>query len=45
VPSYSTVRRFLAAHGLDKRRPLTSRRTQGALAAAARLAEREVRSY
>jgi putative transposase len=45
VPSYSAVRRFLAAHGLDKRRPLTARRTDGALAAAARLAEREVRSY
>ncbi len=45
VPSYSTVLRFLAAHGLDKRRPRTARRTDGALAAAARLAEREVRSY
>jgi putative transposase len=45
VPCYSTVRRFLRAHGLDKRRPLTSRRTEGALAAEVRLAEREVRSY
>jgi len=45
VPSYSTVRRCLAAHGLEKRRPLTARHTAGALRAAARLAEREVRSY
>jgi putative transposase len=45
VPSYSTVRRFLEAHGLEKRRPLTARRTAGALLAEARLAEREVRSY
>jgi putative transposase len=45
VPSYSTVRRFLEAHGLEKRRPLTARHTAGALLAAARLAEREVRSY
>jgi putative transposase len=45
VPSYSTVRRFLEAHGLDKRRPLTARLTAGALLAEARLAEREVRSY
>jgi len=45
VPSYTTVRRFLAAHGLTKRRPLTTRQTEGALAAAARLDTREVRSY
>lgn len=45
MPSYSTVRRFLEAHGLTKRRPLTSRQTAGALLAEARLAEREVRSY
>ena len=45
VPSYSTVRRFLEAHGLDKRRPLTARLTAGAVRAEARLAEREVRSY
>jgi putative transposase len=45
VPSYSTVLRFLAARGLDKRRANTARRTDGALAAAARLAEREVRRY
>ena len=45
VPSYATVRRFLGAHGLEKRRPLTSRQTAGALVAEARLADREVRSY
>ena len=45
MPSYSTVRRFLRAHGLDKRRPLTSRQTTGARAAEARLAAREVRSF
>src|SRR5664279_371573 len=45
VPSYTTVRRFLAAHGLTKRRPMTTRQTEGALAAAARLEAREVRSY
>ena len=30
VPSYWTLRRFLKAHGLEKRRRLTSRRTEGA---------------
>jgi putative transposase len=39
------VRRFLASHGLPKRRPMTTRQTAGALAAAARLEAREVRSY
>jgi transposase InsO family protein len=45
VPSYATVRRFLAARGLTKQRPMTTRQTDGALAAAARLEAREVRSY
>ena len=45
LPSYSTLRRFLEAHGLDKRRRLTSRRTEGAERAEARLFDREVRSY
>ncbi len=45
VPSYSTVRRFLKANGLFKRRRLTSRRTEGAERAEARLEDREVRSY
>ena len=45
VPSYSTLRRFLKANGLDKRRRLTSRQTPGAVRAQARLFDREVRSY
>ena len=44
VPSYATVRRFLAAHGLTKRRPMTTRQTEGALAAAARLEARSAPS-
>ena len=45
LPSYSTLRRFLKAHGLEKRQRLTSRQTEGAQRAEARLADREVRSY
>ena len=45
VPSYSTIRRYLRAQGLDKRRRVTSRRTAGALIAEAKLASREIRSY
>ena len=45
VPSYATVRRFLAAHGLTRRRPMTTRQTEGAMAAEARLEAREVRGY
>jgi transposase InsO family protein len=45
VPSYPTLRRFMRANGLDKRRRLTSRRTDGAERAEARIAEREVRRY
>ena len=45
VPSYATLRRLLVAHGLDKRRRLTARRTEGAERAEARLLDREVRSY
>ena len=45
VPSYSTVRRFLRSRGLDKRRALSARQTAGAMAAEARLAAREVRSF
>ena len=44
-PSYSTVRRFMKAHGLFRRRRVTSLRTPGALAAEARLDQFEVRSY
>lgn len=45
VPSYSTVRRFLKANGLVRRRRLTSKKTDGAERAEARLAKLEVRSY
>ena len=45
APSYTTVRRFLAASGLTKRRVATTRQTDGALAAAARLEAREVRGF
>lgn len=44
-PSYSTVRRFLKANGLHRRRQVSSLRTPGALLAEARLEEREIRSY
>jgi putative transposase len=45
IPSYSTIRRYLKAEGLEKRRRVTSRRTAGALEAEAKLAEREIRGY
>jgi putative transposase len=45
LPSYATLRRFLKAHGLEKRRRVTPRRTDGADRADARLFDREVRSY
>jgi len=45
LPSYATLRRFMSANGLVKRRRLTPRRTEGAERAEARLVEREVRSY
>jgi putative transposase len=45
LPSYATLRRFLKAHGLEKRRRVTPRRTDGAERAEARLFDREVRSY
>ena len=45
LPSYATLRRFLKANGFDKRRRLTSRRTEGAERAEARFLDREVRSY
>jgi putative transposase len=43
-PSYPSVRRYLKAQGLLRRRPL-KRATDGALAARERLEQREVRSY
>jgi putative transposase len=45
IPSYATIRRFLKAQGLYKRRRLSARRTAGVERAEARLAQREVRSY
>jgi transposase InsO family protein len=45
VPSYPTLRRFMKANGLDKRRRLTPRRTDGAERAEVRITDREVRSY
>jgi len=45
LPSYATLRRFMKANGLVKRRRITSRRTEGAERAEARFRDREVRSY
>ena len=45
LPCYDTLRRFMKANGLDKRRRVTSRQTAGAERAEARLFDREVRSY
>ena len=45
VPSYPTLRRFMTANGLDKRRRLTPRRTDGAERAEIRILDREIRSY
>jgi hypothetical protein len=45
LPCYDTLRRFMKANGLDKRRRVTSRQTAGADRAEARLFDREVRSY
>ena len=43
-PSYPSVRRYLKAQGLGRRRP-PKRSTDGAIAARNRLEQREVRSY
>lgn len=45
MPSYSTVRRYLKAQGLFRQRRRTTRDTAGAARAAARLEQREVRSF
>jgi putative transposase len=45
LPSYATLRRFLKANGLNKRRRVSARRTEGAERAEARFLDREVRSY
>ena len=43
LPCYDTLRRFMKANGLDKRRRVTSRQTAGADRAEARLFDREIR--
>ena len=45
APSYPTLRRFMKANGLDKRRRVTSRQTDGADRAEDKLADREIRGY
>jgi putative transposase len=45
LPCYDTLRRFMKANGLDKRRRVTPRQTAGAERAEARLFDREIRSY
>jgi transposase InsO family protein len=45
IPSYPTIRRFFRARGLEKWKRLTSKQTEGAQRAEARLSKREVRSY
>jgi transposase InsO family protein len=45
LPSYATVRRYMKAVGLAKRRRLSSKATAAVRAAERRLEEREVRSY
>lgn len=45
VPSYSTVRRFMKAHGLVRRRRIRAERTPAVLEAEARRDTLEVRSY
>lgn len=45
MPSYASLRRFMNAHAMLRQRRLKSRLTPGEERAAARLEEREVRSY
>ncbi len=45
MPSYNTVRRHMKANGLFKQRGLKNKHTPGALVAAERLENREVRSF
>jgi putative transposase len=46
LPSYASVRRYMKAHGLTKRRRIGSgQKTDGMLAAEQRFEDREVRSY
>ena len=45
MPAYASIRRFLKAHGLFKRRRLGPAHSPGARAAEHRFASREIRSY
>jgi putative transposase len=45
LPCYDTLRRFMKANGLDRRRRVTARQSAGAERAEARLHDLEVRSY
>lgn len=45
MPSYNTIRRYMKANGLCKRRVIKQRQTEGVIKASERLESREVRSY
>lgn len=45
MPSYNTIRRYMKANGLCKRRVIKQRQTEGAIKASERLEAREIRSY
>lgn len=45
MPSYNTIRRYMKANGLCKRRMIKQRQTEGAIKAQERLERREVRSF
>lgn len=45
MPSYNTIRRYMKANGLCKRRVMKQRQTEGAIKAQERLESREVRSF
>lgn len=45
MPSYNTIRRYMKANGLCKRRTIKQRQTEGVIKAQERLESREVRSY
>lgn len=45
MPSYNTIRRYMKANGLNKRRVIKQRQTEGAMKAQERLELREVRSF
>lgn len=45
MPSYNTIRRYMKANGLSKRRIIKQSQTEGAIKAQERLESREVRSF